>query len=164
VPLRFDGRLHDGARIEGLAKAGFRSMVVDQTAVFEPMLLRWGLDLYGARLLVEVQADGDYVFAPPPAAFATELLAVASELPVRGARRLLYRDVTGESLPLGRLLELGDRVPGMRITYQGVVDDVPGIAELARVGAALEAVLVPADRVLEGDLDLAAANVAAAGR
>jgi phosphoribosylformimino-5-aminoimidazole carboxamide ribonucleotide (ProFAR) isomerase len=161
VPLRFDGRLHEGARIERLARAGFRSIVVDQTAVFDPMVLRWALDLYGPRLVVEVQVDGEYVFDAPPAAFGRELVDVLGDLHFQGVRRLLYRDVTGQDLPTQRLLELVDRMPGTRITYQGGVRDVEAVAELAMVGSAIEAVLVDSLRVTDGDLDLDAANRAA---
>lgn len=163
VPLRFDGRLHQGARIERLARAKFDSVVVDQTAVFDPVVLRWALDLYGPRLVVEVLVDGDYVFDPPPAAFGRELVDVLGGLHFQGVRRLLYRDVTGEALPLQRLLELRDRLPGTKLSFQGGVRSVDDVAELAMVGDAIEAVLVDAGRIVDGELDLAAANRAAAG-
>lgn len=163
VPLRFDGRLHEGTRIERFARAGFASIVVDQTAVFDPMVLRWALDLYGPRLVVEVQVDGEYVFDAPPAAFGRELVDVLGDLHFRGVRRLLYRDVTAQELPTQRLLELVDRMPGTRITYQGGVRDVEAIAELAMIGSPIEAVLVDSLRVSDGDIDLVAANRAASG-
>lgn len=161
VPVRFDGRLHDGRRLERLAKAGFASVVVDQAAVFEPILLRWALDLYGPRLLVEVQADGEYVFDAPPNAFGRELVDVLGDLHFQGVRRLLYRDVTGTELPLRALLSLTDRLTGMRIVYQGpAIRSVDDVRELSMVGS-LDAVLVDAERVFDGQLDLAAANRAA---
>ncbi|MCW2925666.1 MAG: 1-(5-phosphoribosyl)-5-[(5-phosphoribosylamino)methylideneamino] imidazole-4-carboxamide isomerase [Thermoleophilia bacterium] len=163
VPLRFDGRLHDGDRIERLARAGFRTVVVDQSAVFEPMLLRWAMDLYGPRLCVELQVDGEYVFDAPPAAFGRELEEVVLDLHFRGVRRLLYRDVTSRELPLQRLLDLCDRAPGMRMTYAGALHDVEAVSELAMVGPVLEAGLVRSDLVLDGALDLVAANRAASG-
>jgi len=162
VPLQFDGRLHEGSRIERIARAGFGTVVVDQTAVFDPLVLRWALDLFGDRLLVEVQADGDYVFDAPAAAFGRELVDVLGDLHLRGVRRILYRDVTGEDPPLQRLLELGDRLPGARFTYQGGVRDVEAIGELAMVGSAVEAVLVDARLVLDGGIDFRAAVRAAA--
>jgi phosphoribosylformimino-5-aminoimidazole carboxamide ribonucleotide (ProFAR) isomerase len=163
VPLRFDGRLHEGSRIERFARAGFASVVVDQTAVFDPMVLRWALDMYGPRLVVEVQVDGEYVFDAPPAAFGRELVDVVGDLHFQGVRRLLYRNVTGQDLPTQRLLELVDRMPGTRISYQGGVRDVEAIAELAMVGSAIEAVLVDSLLVNDGDIDLVAANRAASG-
>lgn len=162
VPVRYDGRLREGSRIERLARGGLASIVVDQAAIFDPVLLRWALDLYGPRLVVEIQADGEYVFDAPPAAFGRELLDLVGDLHFQGVRRLLYRDVTTGELPLQRLLELADRLPGLRLTFQGGVRDVEAIAELAMVGAAIEAVLVDAERVCDGRLDLAAANRAAA--
>lgn len=161
VPLRFDGRVHEGARIERLARAGFASVVVDQTAVFDPFVLRWALDLYGPRMVVEVLVDGEYVFDPPPAAFGRELVDVLADLHFRGVRRMLYRDVTGQALPLQRLLELRDRLPGTAFTVQGRIRGEGDVAELAMVGPAVEAVLVDAARVLDGSFDLAAANRAA---
>jgi phosphoribosylformimino-5-aminoimidazole carboxamide ribonucleotide (ProFAR) isomerase len=163
VPVRFDGKVHDGARIERLSRAGFRAVTVDQAAVFEPMLLRWALDLFGPRLLVEVQVDGEYVFDAPPAAFGKELVDVLADLHFQGARRLLYRDITGEELPMRQLLELADRLPGMRVTFQGRVRDVGDVEELAMLGATVDAVLVDAERVLDGSFDLGAANRAATG-
>jgi phosphoribosylformimino-5-aminoimidazole carboxamide ribonucleotide (ProFAR) isomerase len=163
VPLRIDGRIHEGSRLERLAKAGSASVVVDQTAVFDPVVLRWALDLYGPRLVVEVLVDGDYVFDPPAAAFGRELVDVLAELHFQGVRRLLYRDVTGEALPLQRLLELRDRLPGTRITIASRVRSVDDIAELAMLGAAVEAVLVDSELVLDGTIDLVDANRAAAG-
>lgn len=161
VPLQFDGRLYEGSRIERVARAGFASVVVDQTAVFDPLVLRWALDLFGDRLLVEVQVDGDYVFDPPPAAFDRELVDVLGDLHLRGVRRVLHRDVTGAAPQLQRLLELGDRLPGMRFTYQGAVHDVEAIGELAMVGPVVDAVLVDASLVLDGRIDLGAARRAA---
>ncbi|MCB0879101.1 MAG: hypothetical protein KDC46_09000 [Thermoleophilia bacterium] len=161
VPLRFDGHLHQGSRIERLARAGFESIVVDQSAVFDPVLLRWALDLYGTRLLVEVKVDTDYVFDPPPAAFDQEIVDVLGNLHFQGVRRALYRDVTGEDLPLQRLLELADRTPGLRLTYQGAVRDVDAVAELAMLGPAIEAVLVDEQLVLADAIDLREAKRAA---
>lgn len=161
VPLRYDGRLHEGSRIERFARAGFASVVVDQTAVFDPMVLRWALDMYGPRLVVEVQVDGEYVFDAPPAAFGRELVDVLGDLHFQGVRRLLYRNVTGQDLPTQRLLEFVDRMPGTRITYQGGVRDIEAVSELAMVGPAIEAVLVDSLCVTDGDLDLRAANRAA---
>jgi phosphoribosylformimino-5-aminoimidazole carboxamide ribonucleotide (ProFAR) isomerase len=162
VPVRFDGRIHDGARIERLSRAGLASVTVDQAAVFDPLLLRWATDVFGAKLVVEVQVDGEYVFDAPPAAFGRELVDVLADLHFQGARRLLYRDITGEHLPLLRLLELADRLPGLTLTYQGPVRGVDDVAELAMVGPALAAVLVDSKLVLDGALDLRAANRAAA--
>lgn len=162
VPVRFDGRLHDGAGIERATRAGFGTVVVDQRAVFDPMLLRWALDVFGPRLAVEVQVDGDYVFDAPEPAFGRDLQDVLGDLHFQGVRRVLYRDVTGEALPVQRLLQLGDRLPGMRFSYQGRVHSTADIEELAFVGPAMEAVLVGADLVLDGTLDLALANRAAA--
>lgn len=162
VPLRYEGRLREGARIERLARGGLDSIVVDQAAVFDPVLLRWALDLYGPRLVVELQADGEYVFDAPPAAFGRELVDVVGDLHFQGVRRLLYRDITSGELPLQRLLELADRHPGLRLTFQGGVRDVEAVAELAMVGPAIEAVLVDSERVRDGRLDLVAANRAAA--
>ena len=159
VPIRFDGRLHDGVRIERLSRAGLATLVVDQHAVFDSIVLRWALDLYGSALCVEVQVDSEYVFDAPPAAFGRELVDVIGDLHMRGARRVLYRDVTGAELPLQRLIDLGNRVPGLRYTYQGgAVRTVDDVAELAMIGAPMEAVLVDAARILAGDFDLAAAN------
>jgi phosphoribosylformimino-5-aminoimidazole carboxamide ribonucleotide (ProFAR) isomerase len=163
VPLRLDGRIHEGSRLERLAKAGSASVVVDQTAVFDPAVLRWALDLYGPRLVVEVLVDGEYVFDPPPAAYGRELVDVLADLHFQGMRRLLYRDVTGDALPLQRLLELRDRLPGTDITVSTRVRSVDDIRELAMVGPALEAVLVDAELVRDGTIDLADANRAAAG-
>lgn len=163
VPLRFDGRLHQGARIERFAKAGFGSVVVDQRAVFDPLIQRWAVDIHGPRLVVEVMVDGDYVFDPPAGAFGRELVDVLADLHFRGVRRVLYRDVTGSELPLRRMLELVDRLPGTTFTYQGAVRAPADIAELAMVGPALEAVLVDSEAVLDGTFDLEAANRAAAG-
>lgn len=162
VPLRFDGRVHEGSRIERLARAGFGSVVVDQTAVFDPVVLRWALDLYGPRLVVEVLVDGEYVFDPPPGAFDRELVDVLGDLHFQGVRRLLYRDVTGEALPLQRLLELRDRLPGTGITVSTRVRSVDDVAELSMVGTSIEAVLVDAELVRSGSFDLEAANRAAA--
>jgi len=165
VPVRFDGRLHTGDRIERVARAGLSTVVVDQTAVFEPLLLRWALDMHGAKLCVEIQADGPYVFDAPPSAFGKELVDVLADLHFQGVRRFLYRDVTGDGLPLQRLMELADRVPGARFAFQGAVRSVGDVEELAMVGGALDAVLVPAAAVLAGTFDLTDANrVAAAAR
>ena len=161
VPLRFDGRLHQGSRIERLARAGFASIVVDQQAVFDPVLLRWAIDLYGPRLVVEVQADGEYVFDAPASAFGSELVELVGNLHFQGVRRVLYRDVTTGAPPLQRLLELADRLPGLALTYAGSVHDVDAVAELAMVGPAIEAVLVDAQRVEDGRFDLRAAMRAA---
>ncbi|MCW2955885.1 MAG: 1-(5-phosphoribosyl)-5-[(5-phosphoribosylamino)methylideneamino] imidazole-4-carboxamide isomerase [Thermoleophilia bacterium] len=163
VPVRFDGRLHDGRQIERLTRAGFATVVVDQSSVFDPILLRWALDLYGSHLVVEVQVDGEYVFDAPPAAFGRELVDVLVDLHFQGVRRLLFRDVTGETLPLAQLLELGDRLPGTRIAFQGAVATVDDIRALAQLGGIVDAVLVHSDHVTEGRIDLAAANVAALG-
>jgi phosphoribosylformimino-5-aminoimidazole carboxamide ribonucleotide (ProFAR) isomerase len=162
VPLRFDGRVHEGSRIERLAKAGFGTVVVDQTAVFDPVVLRWALDLYGPRLVVEVLVDGEYVFDPPPNAFGRELVDVLGDLHFQGVRRLLYRDVTGETLPLQRLLELRDRLPGTGITLATRVRSVDDVAELSMIGTGIEAVLVDSELVRSGLFDLEAANRAAA--
>lgn len=156
--LRFDGRLHEGSRIERIVRAGFASVVVDQEAVFDPIILRWALDVCGPRLLVEVQVDGDYVFDAPPAAFGKELVDVLGDLHFQGVRRLLYRDVTGEALQINRLQQLRDRVPGMRFTYVGGVRTTGDIAELGALGSTIEAVHVNAELVLDGTIDLAAAN------
>lgn len=164
VPVRFDGHLHEGSRIERLARAGFGSIVVDQAAVFDPVVLRWALDLYGPRMVVELQVDGDYVFDAPPAAFGREVVDVVADLHFQGVRRILYRDVTGDELPLQRLLELTDRLPGMHLTFQGAVRDVEAVAELTMVGPAIEAVLVDSARVFGGDIDLVDANRVAAAR
>lgn len=162
VPLRFDGHLHDAARIERLARAGFATIVVDQSAVFEPMLLRWALDLFGSRLAVEVQVDGEYVFDPPPSAFDRELAEVVAQLHFRGVRSLVYRDVTGRELPLRQLMDLGERLPGMRIAYHGsAVRSVEDIGELSVAGRVLEAVLVDAQLVADGRIELRAAMRAA---
>jgi phosphoribosylformimino-5-aminoimidazole carboxamide ribonucleotide (ProFAR) isomerase len=115
-------------------------------------------------MVVELQVDGEYVFDAPPAAFGRELVDVVSDLHFQGVRRILYRDVTGEDLPLQRLLELTDRLPGLRLVYQGGVRDVEAVAELAMVGPSIEAVLVDSARVFDGDIDLADANRAAAAR
>ncbi|MCW2950576.1 MAG: 1-(5-phosphoribosyl)-5-((5-phosphoribosylamino)methylideneamino) imidazole-4-carboxamide isomerase [Thermoleophilia bacterium] len=163
VPVRFDGRVHDGTRIERLTRAGLTTVVVDQQAVFDPIVMRWALDLHGSVLCVELQADAEYVFDPPPSSFGDELVDVVEGLHMRGARRVLYRDVTGQALPLQRLMELGDRAPGMKFTYQGAaMRAVSDVAELSHVSRVLEAVLVDSREVLEGSFDLAAANRAAA--
>lgn len=154
VPVRFDGHLHDGSRIERLAGAGFSTIVVDQRAVFEPVLLRWALDVFGPRLAVELQVDGEYVFDPPTSAFHREVVDVLADLHLQGVRRLLYRDVTGQQLPVQQLRDLAERLPGMRIDYHGrAVRGRADLRELAVVGPALEAVLVDAQLVLDGSLD-----------
>ncbi|MCW2926050.1 MAG: 1-(5-phosphoribosyl)-5-((5-phosphoribosylamino)methylideneamino)imidazole-4-carboxamide isomerase [Thermoleophilia bacterium] len=162
TPLRFDGRLHEGSRIERIARAGFAAVVVDQTAVFDPLVLRWALDMFGDRLLVEVQVDGDYVFDAPPAAFGRELVDVLGDLHFQGVRRLLYRDVTGTEVQLGRLLQLSDRLPGMRFTYHGAVRGLGDVEELAALGHLIDAVHVDSRLVDDGSVDLVAANRIAA--
>lgn len=157
VPLRFDGRLHQGSRIERLARAGFDSIIVDQTALFDPLVLRWAFDLFGQRLVVEVQADGEYVLGGPSSSFGTELVDLVSNLHFHGVRRILYRDHAAGVVPLQRLLELVDRLPGMRITYAGAVSDVEVIGELAMVGPAMEAVLLDSGLVESGNIDLSEA-------
>lgn len=159
VPLRFAGRLHEGVRIERLARAGFSTIVVDQRAAFDQILLRWALDVHGSRLAVEVQVDGPYVFDPPPSAFSHELAEVLSRLHFQGARRIVLRDVAGQRLPAHELLELRDRLPGMRFTYHGrAANDVAAIAHLAELGPVMEAVLVDAEAITSGHLDLTALN------
>lgn len=162
VPLRFDGHLHDGARVERLARAGFATIVVDRIAVFDQLLLRWALDVHGARLAVEVQVDGEHVFDPPRDAPPSDLVELLSQLHFQGVRRIVFRDVTGQQLPLQQLMELGARLPGLRISYQGrAARDVESIARLASAGPVMEAVLVDAHAIVEGELDLAAARLSA---
>lgn len=163
VPVRYDGRLNDARDAERLTRARFGTLVIDHRALFDPMLVRWTLDLYGSRLCVEVQVDDGYLFDPPKHAFGTELVDVLLDLHVQGVRRVLYRDVTGVAPPLGALQELGDRVPGLRITYAGAVRTLADVVSLAGLGAVVEAAVVDAPHVAGGAIDLELANRVAAG-
>ena len=108
--------------------------LVDEAA---PMLLRWALDLFGPRVVVELQVDDEYLFDPPPKAFGTEVVDVLTALHVQGVRRILYRDVNpAAEPPLSRLQELGDRVP-IRLIRDGDLEAIgPEIVGAARAFAA----------------------------
>lgn len=163
VPVRYDGRVHDGRDAERLTRPRFSTLVIDHAALFDPMLVRWTLDLFGPRLCVEVQVDGEYLFDPPKHAFGSELVDVLSQLHVQGVRRVLYRDVTGQRPPLAHLQELGDRVPGMRYTYAGAARALEDVRALAGLGQVVEAVIVDAVAVASGSIDIHAANQIALG-
>lgn len=161
VPIRIDARLHAGDAIERFARTTCSSIIVDQSAVFDALLLRWALDLLGDRLVVELQLDGDYLFDPPPAAFGIDVIEALGAMHFQGVRRVLLRDVTGEHAPLRQLLTIANRHSGMRLTYVGAVRSVTDIADIASVGPCVEAVVVAADYIDDGRINLAAANLAA---
>ena len=163
VPIRYDGRVHDARGAERLTRPRFATLVIDQTALFDPMLVRWALDLYGPRLCVEVQVDGEYLFDPPKHAFGSELVDVLSSLHVQGVRRVMYRDVTGSTPPLAHLQELGDRVPGIQYSYAGAARSLQDVRSLASLGQIVEAVIVDASAVASGSIDIHAANRIALG-
>jgi phosphoribosylformimino-5-aminoimidazole carboxamide ribonucleotide (ProFAR) isomerase len=158
VPVRFDGRLHDAHATELLTKARFGTLVVDHAALFDASLVRWALDLYGSRLCVEVQTDGEYLFDPPPHAFATETVDALSALHVQGVRHVLYRDVTARSIELARLQEVLDRVPGIELTYAGPVRSLSDVRRIASLSPRMCGCVVDAQLVLDGGIDLAAAD------
>lgn len=162
VPVRLDTRLRDAQRLERLVRCPFGTVVLGQWALGDAALVRWALDLLGSRLCLELQVDGEYLFDAPPSAFGTEVVDVLGMLHVQGVRRVLYRDVTGQELPLQRLLEIGDRVPGVQLTYQGAVRTPSDVGELRMVGRVLEAVVVDGAEVLAGRFDLLAAQREAA--
>ncbi len=80
-------------------------------------------------------------------------------LPGRAARAVPGRDLAGAAVAAtARAVGPPAR---LRFTYAGPVADVDAVAELAMVGPAIEAVLVDADRIARGELDLGAAIRAA---
>lgn len=163
IPVRYDGRLHDGRGAERLTRPRFSTLVIDHHALFDPMLVRWTLDLFGPRLCVEVQVDGEYLFDPPKHAFGSELVDVLSALHVQGIRRVLYRDVTGAAPPLAHLQEIGDRVPGIQYSYAGAARSLDDVRSLAALGPVIEAVIVDAAAVASGSIDILDANRIALG-
>lgn len=162
VPVRFDGRLHDAKAAELLTRARFGTVVIDAASLFDSSLVRWALDLYGSRLCVEMQVDGEYLFEAPEHAFALEVVDMLSALHVQGVRRVLYRDVTAGEIGLARIRDLADRVPGVQLSYAGPVRSVDDVARVGTLGACIEAVVVDAALVLDGRLALADANHIAA--
>lgn len=159
IPLRFDGRLHDARDTERLTKPRFSTIVIDHTTLFDPMQVRWALDLHGSKLCVELQVDGEYLFDAPQQAHSLLVEEILSALHMQGVRRILYRSISESAAQsVLRLRTLIDRVPGMKYTYYGGVKSLADIALLAKLGLGVEAVVIDAKDVASGVIDISKAN------
>lgn len=162
APVQLDAALADSQAIERATGLGFDSVVISMRALFEPMQLRWALDLLDRRLVVELQADGDYLFDPPAGAFGMELREAVRQLHFQGVRHVLIRDVTALEVPLTRLQDLGGNL-GMDITYQGPVRTLDDIRELTMLDPRHFHAVVIGEALLTGELDIARATEIAGG-
>ena len=162
VPVQFDGGLADSKALEVLAGIGFETVVVGPHAVFDPLYLRWAMDLLGRRLVVEVQTDGDHLYDAPKGMFHVELVEAVRQLRFQGVRHILLRDVTGLELPLNRLRTICHDI-GIRVTFSGPIRSLDDIRELAVVGSEDLVAVVVGEPVYDGRVRLADANRIAAG-
>jgi phosphoribosylformimino-5-aminoimidazole carboxamide ribonucleotide (ProFAR) isomerase len=158
VPVQLDAALFDPSAIERVARIGLATIVVAQVAAFDPALLRWAMDLLGHRLVVELQVDGQYLFDPPRAGYALELIEAARRLKFQGVRHVLFRDVTGVELPLQRLRELTVDV-GMGVTFAGLVRSLDDLRELTVIDSSNLLAVVVGEPIYDGRIRLADANV-----
>lgn len=142
VPVQFDGAIAGSQALERVARRGFASIVLSMEAIFDPLLVRWALDLLGDRLVIEICADGDGLFGAPASSADMEVIELAHQLRVQGVERLLIRDVTGVSLPINMLRRLCDEARA-QVSFSGLVTSLEDIRQLSRISrTAMEAVIV----------------------
>jgi phosphoribosylformimino-5-aminoimidazole carboxamide ribonucleotide (ProFAR) isomerase len=157
VPVQLDSAVHDSSAIERLAAVPFDGIVVGMKALFEPMLLRWALDLLGPRLVAELNVDGDHLFDPPPHGFSLELGEAVRQLHFQGVRHVLFRDITGLELPLNRLQTVCGTL-GMGVTYAGPVRSLDDIRELTMIDPVHLLGVVVGEPLYDGRVDIGRAT------
>lgn len=153
VPIQFDGAIENSQALERVARRSFSQVVLSMSAVFDPLMVRWALDLLGDRLLIELCIDGTRLFGAPPAFADLEAIELAHQLRVQGIERLLIRDVTGVDLPVNLLRTLCDDAYS-KITFAGLVTSLSDIRELRRINReGMEAVIV-GEPLFDGRINL----------
>lgn len=162
APVQHDGATEDSHALERLAAAPFDSIVVGMGGLFEPLRLRWALDLLGPRLVAGLEVDGDYLFDPPSAGFSLELMEAVRQLHFQGVRHVLYRDVTGSELPLQRLQQICGSLT-MDVTYSGVVRALGDVEELTLLDPRHFRAVVLGEPLFDGRIDIGEATRIAAG-
>ena len=156
VPVVLDAGLSHGDMIDRVARMPFAAVVLDAQALFDPMLLRWALDVLGERTMVELRSDGDYLYDPPESGYALELVEAARQLRFQGVRRVLLRDVTGTELPLPRLQAIAD--VGLDVTFQGMVRNLDDLRDIAAMTSPHVHAVIVGDALYDGRIRLAEAN------
>ncbi len=142
VPVQFDAALTDPRAIERVARTRTASVVISMDGVVEPLLIRWALDTLGAaRTVLEIRADGEYLYDPPAGAFDMRVRDAIRIAHRAGIEHVLIRDVTALAPSINLLRGIGaDTV--IQVTYAGPVSSVADIRDLTIVGDQLHAVVV----------------------
>lgn len=142
VPMQFDAALTDPRAIERVSRTRTASVVISMEGLFEPLLIRWALDTLGAgRTVLEIPADGEYLYDPPPNGFAMRVADAAQAAQRAGVEHVLIRDVTALA-PSIHLLRRICADTQLQVSYSGPVTSAGDIRELAIVGAQLRSVIV----------------------
>lgn len=159
VPVQLDAAVSDMRAIERIARTRVDAVVVAMEGLFEPLLIRWALDTLGSdRTVLEIRADGEHLFDPPPEGFSMTLPEAVAAAVAAGVRSVLIRDVTSVAPSLDRL----QRAVGqhdIHVTYCGPVRSADDIIELGIIRPSLGAVVV-SEPLYDGRLPVEAALAA----
>jgi phosphoribosylformimino-5-aminoimidazole carboxamide ribonucleotide (ProFAR) isomerase len=157
IDVRYDGSLTDPRAIERIARLPFDDMVIGVNAAADPSLLRWSIDLLGPRLVVDVPVDDSYLFDPPAPMFGVEVIEVLRLLGAHGTRRAIWRDVTANEVPLGRIRGLASAT-GMDLDYHGPINSVTDLADLAAIAGDVVTGVIVGEPLFDGSIDMGEAT------
>lgn len=162
--VAYRGGLVAAPDVEEAIEAGLSPLVLDTAAFGDAAVLRWAVDLLGARLAVALDLEGDRVRLPFAGASSLTLVDAAGELAYRGVGEFVLCDLGVAGTLAGPNLDaaarLCDAVDGS-VVYSGGIGDVGHVRSLARLGRANLRVVMLATALYEGRLDLIDALAAA---
>ncbi len=162
VPMHLDVATADPRAIERAARTRVASVVISMEGIFEPMLVRWALDTLGpGRTVLEVCADGEYLFDPPEAGFDMHVSDAVRAAARAGVSRVLLRDVTATVPSFERIARICSAAE-VSITYSGPISSASDLRTLRHVRNGLDAVVV-GEPLYDGRLSVRAALAAVAG-
>lgn len=161
VPVYLNAGLADSKSLDRVGRLGFAGFVLPASVLGDPALVRWGLDMVGARLAVELQIEGDRVIVPGREQSTTlPVVDAAGDLARLGVEQIFIRDLGGAELPFNLLRLLCDSVH-IQFAFAGSVRSAADIALLSSLHLPnLRAVLVGPE-LLDGGLDFSDAAHAA---
>jgi phosphoribosylformimino-5-aminoimidazole carboxamide ribotide isomerase len=139
IPVEFGGGLRAASDIQEMIAYGVERVVIGTVAVEQPETLKSFLGLFGARIVVGIDARGGSVLTRGwEEQGGASALALARRMALMGVSRIIYTDVSRDGMLEGVNVEQTMRVAdaaGIPVTASG---GIGSLADIERLKAASE--------------------------
>jgi phosphoribosylformimino-5-aminoimidazole carboxamide ribotide isomerase len=139
IPVEFGGGLRTASDVEEMIASGAERVVIGTLAVEEPETLKSFLGLFGARIVVGIDARADSVLTrgweKQGGASALEL---AHQMALMGVSRIIYTDVSRDGMLEGVNVEQTIRVASRAVIPVTASGGIGSLADIERLKAATE--------------------------